>query len=431
MLTRLDARDTDTDLRQRLGLDGGRAGDDPAVVAQVRAILDAVRDRGDAALRAYTAEYDGVQVEELRVPLDQSLGAVAALPTELRVALDTAASRIEAYHQRQRGEPEPPYAEAGVTVRELVRPVDRAGLYVPGGRAAYPSTVLMTAIPARVAGVGQRVLCVPPGPEGQVPGVTLAAAQLTGVEEIYRVGGAQAVGAMAYGTTSIPAVDVVVGPGNVYVDIAKRLVAAEGVVGIDGPAGPSELVVIADDSADARQVALDLAAQAEHGPNGRAIVVAWDAAVLDAVVDGLSWYLADSPRASDLESTLTTCGLAVLVANQSEAVAAANLLAPEHLELHVRDPEALLAEVRHAGAVFIRTPTALGDYAAGANHVLPTGGAARFSEALRVDDFRKHVHVVETSGEEWRGVASAAVVLARAEGLTAHAESLERRMLSP
>jgi histidinol dehydrogenase len=312
-------------------------------------------------------------------------------------------------------------------VEERVRPVDRAGLYVPGGRAAYPSTVLMTAITAAVAGVPERVLCVPPGPDGSVPGVTLAAAELCGVEEVYRIGGAQAVAAMAYGTETIRAVDVVVGPGNAYVDAAKRLVAGRGVVAIDGPAGPSELVVIADADADPVQAALDLAAQAEHGPGGRAVVVAWDPHVLDAVTAALEGYLADGARVAEITATLATGGQAVLVRDAVQAVEVANLVAPEHLELLVADPDPLLSAVRHAGAVFVGVPTAVGDYVAGPNHVLPTGGAARFASALRVDDFRTRVHVVRAAGD-LDAVGSAAITLAGAEGLLAHARSVEHRI---
>jgi histidinol dehydrogenase len=272
------------------------------------------------------------------------------------------------------------------------------------------------------------VLCVPPAADGTIAAVTLAAAFLTGVEEVYRVGGAQAVAAMAYGTESIAAVDVIVGPGNAYVDAAKRIVASDGRVGIDGPAGPSELVVIADGSTDPRLVALDLAAQAEHGPGGTAFLVAWDAAVLDAVIDALVAYVADAPRASEIQATVASGGRAVLVRDAEQAIAVANLVAPEHLELLVRNADELVHEVRHAGAVFVDAPTALGDYVSGANHVLPTGGAARFSGALRVDDFRRHMHVIRATPDGLRTVGPAAATLARAEGLVAHAVSVERRI---
>jgi len=427
MLVRLDVRDARADLADRLG-DRARAADDLAVTAAVTSILDAVRTRGDAALRELTAEFDHADIDALRVTATELEDAVAATPADVRDALEVAGTRIRAYHKAQATTPPATFEADGVTVTEAIRPVDRAGLYVPGGRAAYPSTVLMTAIPAAVAGVPERVLCVPPAADGTIAAVTLAAAFLTGVEEVYRVGGAQAVAAMAYGTESIAAVDVIVGPGNAYVDAAKRIVASDGRVGIDGPAGPSELVVIADGSTDPRLVALDLAAQAEHGPGGTAFLVAWDENVLDAVIDALVAYVADAPRASEIQATVASGGRAVLVRDAEQAIAVANLVAPEHLELLVRDADELVHEVRHAGAVFVDAPTALGDYVSGANHVLPTGGAARFSGALRVDDFRRHMHVIRATPEGLRTVGPAAATLARAEGLVAHAVSVERRI---
>jgi histidinol dehydrogenase len=310
-----------------------------------------------------------------------------------------------------------------------VRPVDRAGLYVPGGRAAYPSTVLMTAIPASVAGVPEIALVVPPDSDGRVPLVTLAAAALAGVDEVYRVGGAQAIAALAYGTESIAAVDVIVGPGNVFVSVAKREVAGAGVVGIESPAGPSELVVVADQHAPPNLVAADLAAQAEHGPGGTAILVTWIEAVADAVDRALEAIVADAPRRDEMEMTLAEGGRVVLVQDAAQATEVVNWLAPEHLEIVTEDPDALLAEVRNAGAVFVGpyAPTALGDYAAGANHVLPTGRTARFASALRVDDFRKHLHVVRATPEGSAALSRAAAVIARAEGLDAHAHSLDLR----
>jgi histidinol dehydrogenase len=427
MLVRLDVRDARADLADRLG-DRARAADDLAITAAVTSILDAVRTRGDAAVRELTAEFDRADIDALRVSAGEMEDAVAATSAEVREALEVAGARIRAYHKAQAITPPATFEADGVSVTEAIRPVDRAGLYVPGGRAAYPSTVLMTAIPAAVAGVPERVLCVPPGPDGTIAPVTLAAAFLTGVEEVYRVGGAQAIAAMAYGTESIAAVDVIVGPGNAYVDAAKRIVASDGRVGIDGPAGPSELVVIADGSADPRLVALDLAAQAEHGPGGTAFLVAWEDAVLNAVIDALVAYVADAPRASEIQATVASGGRAVLVRDAEQAIAVANLVAPEHLELLVRDADELVHDVRHAGAVFVDTPTALGDYVSGANHVLPTGGAARFSSALRVDDFRRHMHVIRATPEGLRTVGPAAATLARAEGLVAHALSVERRI---
>src|SRR3954454_22798987 len=312
MLVRVDVRDARADLADRLG-NRTRSADDLALTAAVTSILEAVRLRGDDALRELTEQFDHVRVEEFRVPQAELEAAVHATPPDVRDALELAATRIKAYHADQARTPPVSFVADGVTVTEAIRPVDRAGLYVPGGRAAYPSTVLMTAIPASVAGVPERVLCVPPAADGSVPAVTLAAAFLTGVEEVYRVGGAQAVAAMAYGTESIPAVDVIVGPGNAYVDAATRMVASEGRVGIDGPAGPSELVVIADASADPKQAALDLAAQAEHGPGGTAYLVAWDEGVIDAVIDALAAYVADAERASEIQATIASGGRAVLV----------------------------------------------------------------------------------------------------------------------
>lgn len=427
MLARLDVRDERADLAERLGITAS-TGSDAEVATSVAAIVEDVRRRGDTAVREYTQRFDGPFLDDLRVTEDECRSAFDHTPLEVRDALELAAERINEYHKGQVAVPPATYSAAGVTVSESIRPVDRAGLYVPGGRAAYPSTVLMTSIPARVAGVPERVLCVPPDAQGRVPAVTLAAAFLTGVTEIYRIGGAQAIAAMAFGTESVPAVDVIVGPGNSYVDAAKRLVAGMGIVGIDGPAGPSELVVIADESADPIQVALDLAAQAEHGPGGTAYVVAWNPTVLDNVVDAMLGYLATAPRAEEIQSTLATGGRAVLVRDAEQAIAVANLVAPEHLELLVEHASDVVSSIRHAGAIFVDAPTALGDYVAGANHVLPTGRAARFSSALRVDDFRTHIHVVRATSEGLNAIGPAAAILARAEGLHAHAASVERRI---
>lgn len=406
------------------------AGDD-AALASVRAIIADVRARGDVALRELTARFDGCEVDDLRVPGAEIQAAFDAASPALRAALDVAVTRIRDYHAGQVG---PDHAEIdadGISVRELTLPVGRAGCYVPGGRAAYPSTVLMTAIPARVAGVPEVVLCVPPGSDGRVPQATLAAAAIAGVDAVYRVGGAQAIAAMAYGTDTIPAVDVIVGPGNAYVALAKREVA--GVVGIDSFAGPSEVVVLADASSPLEFAAADLLAQAEHGPGGAAVLVAWDAAVIDGVNDAIAKLLADAPRRAEIESTLGTGGRAVLVDDAAAALAVVNEIAPEHLELLVADPDALVPGVRNAGAVFCGpwAPAALGDYVAGVNHVLPTARTARFASALRVDTFRKHVHVVRATEAGLAGVAPALEALAAAEGLEAHASSVALRRAFP
>ncbi|MBW3669803.1 MAG: histidinol dehydrogenase, partial [Actinobacteria bacterium] len=318
----------------------------------------------------------------------------------------------------------------GVLVREIRIPVDRAGLYVPGGRALYPSTVLMTAIPARVAGVPELVLCVPPGPDGKVAPATLAAAALAGVDEVYRVGGAQAVAAMAYGTESIAPVDVIVGPGNIYVSLAKREVANEGVVGVPSAfAGPSEVVVIADETTPVDFAAIDVVVQAEHGPDGLAWLVTWSASVADAVTEAVARLVAASPRRREIEATLGDGGYAVVVDTPEQAMEVANAIAPEHLELMSDNAEALVPLVRHAGAVFVGpySPASVGDYLAGPSHVLPTYGSARFGGALRVDDFCKYVHVVSLDESTLARVAPHVAAIAEAEGLAAHAESVRIR----
>ncbi|HEY7438618.1 MAG TPA: histidinol dehydrogenase [Acidimicrobiia bacterium] len=427
MLSRLDLRGADADPRAVLA---ATADSDEEPVAAVRDIIARVRRDGDRALRALTQDLDGATIDDLRVAPAECATALHGLDPELRAALELAAGRITAYHRAQAEVPEPGGIDVdGVSVVEHTVPVDRVGLYVPGGRAAYPSTVLMTAIPARCAGVTEIALCVPPAPDGSVPAVTLAAAALAEVGEIYRVGGAQAIAAMAYGTETIRPVDLIVGPGNVYVSVAKQEVAADGAVGIDAPAGPSELVVIADATAPADWVAADLLAQAEHGPGGTAIVIAWDEDVCNSVAVAVDEAVASSARRDEIRASLSTGGRAVLARDAKHAVEIANAVAPEHLELCVADPAALLPLVRNAGAVFcgVDTPTALGDYVAGSNHVLPTGRAARFAGALRVDDFRKHVHVVTATGEGVTKIGAAGAVIARGEGLEEHARSLELR----
>ena len=422
MLSRFDLRGADADLGDVLV----HAADDGSALEAVREIIGDVRARGDGALRELTERFDGCRIDELRVPTEELRVALDDAPSEFRAALDYARDEITAYHQAQVGDGVRVERD-GVLLRELVVPVDRAGLYVPGGRAAYPSTVLMTAIPARVAGVPELALCVPPDRDGRVPAATLAAAALVGVDEVYRVGGAQAIAALAYGTASIRPVDIVVGPGNVYVTLAKREVA--GVVGIESLSGPSEVVVVADDTADPALVAADLLAQAEHGPDGAAILVTWDEHVADAVDDAVATLLADAPRRAEIESTLASGGRAVVVDGPEAAIAAANTIAPEHLELMTADPEALLGRVRNAGAVFCGpwSPAAVGDYVAGVNHVLPTARTARFSSALRVDTYRKHVHVVTLDRRALARVTPHVRAFAAVEGLDAHGRSVTLR----
>jgi len=426
MLARLDLRGTGTDVGDRLPRpDLGGA----APVEAVREILAEVKKRGDAALREYTERFDGVAVERLSIGPDALDEALAATSAPLREALEAARANILDYHRSQLRD-EAVHERDGITVRELPRPVDRAGVYVPGGRAPLLSTVLMTAIPARVAGVGEVVVCSPPGPDGRVPAGILAAAALAGVDEVHPVGGAQAIGALAYGTESIRPVDVIVGPGNVYVATAKREVGAEGAVGLPAAfAGPSEVVVVADETTPADYAAIDLVVQAEHGPDGLAWLITWSESVADAVSDAVARLVAASPRRADLESTLDGGGYAVVVDGPEQAAAVFNAIAPEHLELMNGDPEALLPLVRNAGAVFcgVDAPASVGDYVAGPSHVLPTFGTARFSSALRVDDFLKCIHVVSLSDGTLERVAPYVAALAEEEGLPAHAESVRLR----
>jgi histidinol dehydrogenase len=393
----------------------------------VRAVVEEVRAGGDAAVRALTARFDHVDIDALRVPAEEIDEALAAIDPELRRALEVAYGRILAYHGH---EPDAvgDFVDDGMVVRHLVRPVARAGLYAPGGRARYPSTVLMCAAPARVAGVDELVLCVPPGPDGHVGAESLAAAAVAGVDEVYRVGGAQAVAAMAFGTESIAAVDVIVGPGNRYVAEAKRQVA--GIVGVPSAfAGPSEVVVVADGATPVAWAAIDVVVQAEHGPDGLAWLVTWSPEAADAIEAEVDRVVAASPRRADLEATLRTGGFCALVDGPAEAVALANVVAPEHLELLVEGAEALLPLVRCAGAVFLGpyAPASVGDYVAGPNHVLPTARTARFASALRVDDFRTHIHAVSMDGPTLARLAPTVAALARAEGLPAHAESVALR----
>jgi histidinol dehydrogenase len=424
MLERLDLRGTVGDLRTRLPRPA--AAKEPPVEA-VQAVLAEVKKHGDAALRELTRKFDNVEIDELRVPPSEIEAALASTPPLLREALEAARENILAFHREQLRD-DSKYERDGLQIREMTRPADRAGLYVPGGRAPLISTVLMTGVPARVAGVPEVVLCSPPGPDGKVPQGILAEAALAGIDEVYRVGGAQAIAALAFGTESIRAVDVIVGPGNIYVSVAKREVAGE--VGIPSAfAGPSEVVVIADESVPASYAAIDIIVQAEHGPDGLAWLVTWSEEVAERVTAEVTRLVAESPRREEIESTLNDGGYAVLVEDAERAIEVSNAIAPEHLELLCADAEALVPLVRHAGAVFIgpHAPASVGDYMAGPSHVLPTYGSARFAGALRVDDFLKQVHVISVDEAALARLAPHVAALAEAEGLAAHAESVRIR----
>jgi histidinol dehydrogenase len=395
----------------------------------VAAILAGVRERGDAALRAYTEQFDHATVGELRVPASELSIALAGLAPGLREALEAARDAIAAFHRSEQ-DGERCHERQGIVVRSVPRPVARAGLYVPAGRAPLISTVLMTAVPARVAGVPQVALCSPPGPDGRVAPGILAAAALAEVDEVYRVGGAQAIGAMAYGTESIAPVDVIVGPGNLYVSVAKRQVAQEGRVGVPSAfAGPSEVVVIADETTPVTCAAIDVVVQAEHGPDGLAWLITWSADAAARITHEVSRLVAASPRRAEITSTLAAGGYAVVVDGPEQAMEVANEVAPEHLELMTADPEALVPLVQSAGAVFtgVYAPASVGDYLAGPSHVLPTYGSARFASALGVNDFRKQIHVVSLDRAALARHAPYVAAIAEAEGLAAHAESVRLR----
>lgn len=405
---------------------------DEAVVhkeATVREVLQAVKRQGDRALIHYTEEFDGqvINPDQLRVSGSELDAAYQQVPKELLDAIRLAGQQIEAFHRQRVPKSWVKFGDSEVVLGKRYTPVDRAGLYVPGGRAAYPSTVLMNAIPAKVAGVPRIVICTPPGPEKMMNPAVLVAAQEAGVQEIYRVGGAQAIAALAYGTETIPKVDVISGPGNIYVTLAKKLVY--GTVGIDSLAGPSEVLIIADKLANPTHVAADMLAQAEHDPMAASILLTPDSALARKVVSEVERQLADHPRRTLTEKAIAHYGLVVVVDSLKVAAELSNLFAPEHLELEVADPWALLESIRHAGAIFLgySTPEAVGDYLAGPNHTLPTSGAARYASALGVETFVKHSSLIQYSPVALQKVANAIQVLAKAEGLPSHADSVRLR----
>ena len=396
-------------------------------VDAVREIIEAVRAEGDAALARYTKQFDGVVPPTWRVPPTEVGAARDRVDSSLRTALEAAAGSIAEFHQGQASK-EQAHTRQGITIRSWDQPVRRAGCYVPGGRAAYPSTVLMTALPARAAGVDEIALCVPPGPDGRVADVTLAAAAIAGVDEVYAVGGAQAIAAMAYGSESIGAVDVIVGPGNVYVAIAKQLVA--GVVGVPAAfAGPSEVVVVADGTVPAEYAAIDLIVQAEHGPDGLAWLITWDPDAANAVEDAVAQLLSDAARRDDIAATFRRSGHIVLVDGPKAAAEVVDFIAPEHLQVMCEVPGAVIDRVRNAGAIFRGplAPASIGDYVAGPSHVLPTNGTARFAGALGVRDFVKPMHEIAVDSEGLAAVGPHVAAIADAEGLDAHAQSVRLR----
>ena len=421
----------DTDFRDRLdALLAFEGAQDESVERAVAAILADVKSRGDAAVIEYTNRFDrlaATSMAELELPASALQAALAGLPGEQRAALEAAAARVRSYHERQPLQGWQ-YEEAdGTLLGQQVTPLDRVGLYVPGGKAAYPSSVLMNAIPARVAGVRELIMVVPT-PGGEKNALVLAAAALAGVDRVFTVGGAQAVGALAYGTQTVPQVDKIVGPGNAWVAAAKRRVF--GVVGIDMVAGPSEILVVCDGQTDPDWVAMDLFSQAEHDELAQSILVCPDAAYLDRVTEAIERLLPTMPRQAVIRAALENRGALIQVRDLDEACALANRIAPEHLELSVADAESWLPQIRHAGAIFIGryTSESLGDYCAGPNHVLPTSGSARFSSPLGVYDFQKRSSLIRVSREGAQKLGKIAATLAEGEGLSAHARSAQYRL---
>ncbi|MDQ4130810.1 MAG: histidinol dehydrogenase [Actinomycetota bacterium] len=430
LLRVLDLRDRDrnpADVLPRPRIDVG------AARADVTQILDAVRERGDAALRAFTSRFDGIELDGLAVPPDVLDSALVALEGQLRAALERAAAQVRWFHERAR--PSDWTAEhAGARLGQRFRPLGRVGVYVPGGLAAYPSTVIMTAVPARVAGVGEVVLCTPPTGGGGWPNRTiLAAAALLDVDLVLRIGGAQAIAAMAYGTESVPACDKIVGPGNIYVTLAKQLVQSQGHCGIDAAAGPTEVAIIADRTADPRMVAADLVAQAEHDELATCLLVTPEEALVDRVQDALDTEVAGTRHRERVAAALEGQGAVILVDDLDHALDVVDAFAPEHLEVQTADAASLAERVRCAGAVFVgaSTPVSLGDYAAGPNHTLPTSGTARFRGGLSTSDFLVPVNWVEYGEDALAELAPTVRGLAAAEDLPAHARAVDIRLGRP
>ena len=428
-IARLSTRELDFDARLAR-LTAFDAAQDEAVERTVAEILAAVKSRGDAAVLEYTARFDGVSAAtlgELELPRAELARARDALPAAERDALEQAAARVRTYHDKQLAQSWQ-YTEAdGTVLGQKVTPLERVGLYVPGGKAAYPSSVLMNALPAKVAGVGELIMVVPT-PRGEKSELVMAAAAIAGVDRVFTIGGAQAVGALAYGTQTLAQVDKIVGPGNAYVAAAKRRVF--GVVGIDMVAGPSEILVICDGSVEPDWIAMDLFSQAEHDEVAQAILVAPDAAYIEAVAQSITRLLPQMQRREVIAASLKSRGALIQVRSLEEACSIANRIAPEHLELAVAKPEQLLDHIRHAGAIFLGrySSEAIGDYCAGPNHVLPTSRSARFSSPLGVYDFQKRSSLIGVSRAGAQTLGRIAATLAHGEGLSAHARSAEFRI---
>ncbi len=429
MIRRLDTEQADFEQQFEQLLAAGSE-PDAELISTVQDIIRAVRERGDEALLDYTRQFDrreAVTIPDLEIPNETLAQAVEQIPAGLKQALQESITRIRDYHEKQK-QVSWEYQDAdGTTLGQQVTPLDSVGVYVPGGKAAYPSSVLMNVVPAKVAGVPEIVMVVP-CPGGEMNPVVLAAASLAGVDRAFSIGGAQAVAALAYGTESVPRVDKIVGPGNIYVATAKRMVF--GITGIDMIAGPSEVLIISDGGGDPDWTAMDMFAQSEHDEDASALLLCPDKDFLDRVESSINQLLPDMERAGIIEASIKNHGVMIRTRDLDEAIALANRVAPEHLELAMADPENWYRKIRHAGAIFMGHFTAevLGDYCAGPNHVLPTARTARFSSPLGVYDFQKRSSIIQCTADSVHPLAATASTMARAEGLTAHARSAEYRL---
>ncbi|HUG14025.1 MAG TPA: histidinol dehydrogenase [Thermomicrobiales bacterium] len=419
-------RDTELSPRMREGV-LRVFGEDLSADDVARRIIADVRARGDVAVQHYTREFDGVDLDDTRVPEHEIDEAIGRVPRDVIDALEFAAGRIRQFHEKQRIGTWMDFQDEGA-LGQIVRPLERIGLYAPGGAAPYPSSLLMTAIPARVAGVDELVVCAPPESDGRVAAVTAVAARIAGVSALFAIGGAQAIAAMAFGTASVPRVDKILGPGNIFVVLAKRQVYGE--VAIDALPGPTETMLIADDSASAELCAADMLAQAEHDAMASAILLTTSAELTHAVVRELERQLPGLARRNVASESLAARGAVIVVPSLDVAFEIANDYAPEHLCLLLRDPWTWVARVRHAGGIFVgeHSPEVIGDYTAGPSHVMPTGRTARFSSPVNVSDFMKIISVIGLNERGLRAVGPAAIRIANAEGLTAHAATVERRL---
>ncbi len=410
---------------RRVGVSEGKE-DTASPLEIVRHILSDVRERGDAAVLDYTKLLDGTELQSLEVSPNELQTATEQVPVDLKEAIDLAAERIRRFHQRQKRESWVDFSEGGVGM--LIRPLDRVGLYAPGGKAAYPSTVLMTGVPAKVAGVPEVVLATPPGKDGSLPAPVLYAAKAVGIDKVYKMGGAQAIAAMAYGTASIQKVDKICGPGNLFVTLAKKLVYGE--VGIDGLEGPSEAIIVTDGSADPLLCAADLVAQAEHDEMASAFLVTTSNNLAGKIQSEVERLLSTLSRSDTILTSISNRGGIIVVDTEDEAAELVNAYAPEHLSLMVKDPWGLVTKIRHAGAIFLGSfsSASLGDYMIGPNHILPTNGTARFASPLTVDDFTKSSSLVALNKDVVLAIAPYAARIASSEGLTAHQRAIQLRL---